>query len=100
MEDAEVVGIGCEGMDYVELGLPLRGKHRPGIDTLSPRPERPAAAAKDRAESGLGNGRDFADEIELVILQPQPHTGIELGQHLERMGSEKPAFVSSRDIQQ
>jgi hypothetical protein len=79
MKHAEVVGIGCEGMDHVELGLPLRGEHRPGIDTLSPRPKRPAAAAKDRAEGALGDSRDFADEIELVILQPRPHAGIELG---------------------
>jgi hypothetical protein len=49
---------------------------------------------EDRTERTLGNGRDLADELELIILQPSAYTGFELGQDLERMGREKTSFVS------
>jgi hypothetical protein len=100
MQNAEVVGIGGQGMDHVELGLPLRREHRPGIDSLGPGPKHPAAAAKDRAEGAFGYSRDFADEIELVILQPSPHSGIELGQHVERLRREEGRLSAIGHLQE
>jgi len=49
---------------------------------------------EDCAERTLGNGRDLADELELVILQPSAYAGIELGQDLEWLRREKIAFVT------
>jgi hypothetical protein len=87
-------------MNQVKLRLPLWRQHRTRVDASSPGPEHPAATAEDGAERGLGNGRYLTDKLELIILQPYAYAGIELGQHLERLGSEKLPLISCRDIQQ
>jgi hypothetical protein len=79
MENADIVGVGGQGMRDVKLGLPLRGQHRPGIDALGPRSKRAALTAEDGAERTLGNGGNLANEIELIIFQPRPYAGAKLG---------------------
>jgi hypothetical protein len=61
---------------------------------LCPSPKYSAVPPEDGTERALGNGCDLTDEIELIILQPYAHTGVELGQYLEWLGSEKASFVS------
>ncbi len=79
MEDAEVVGVGGESVSHVELRLPLGRKHRSRVDAPGPGPEGPAISAEDGTERAFGNCCDLPDEIELVVLQPSAHGGIELG---------------------
>ena len=96
MQHAEVVGVGGQRVRHVELGLPLGRQHRPRIDAAGLRPERAAGAAEDGAERALGDGRDLADEIELVVVEPAAHPGVELGQHVERMRREKALRLVAR----
>ena len=56
--------------------------------------------AENSAERVLGNSCHLTDEIELIIVQPLAQTGIELGQHLERMRSEKTSLIPCWDIEQ
>ena len=100
MEHPEVVGIGGEGVHDMELRLRSGGSTgRGSMPRARARSIRPLPA-EDITEGALADGSDLADEIELVILQPHPHAGIELGQHIEWMGREKAPFVTRGDIQQ
>ena len=85
MQHAEIVGVGGQRVGDVKLGLPLGRQHRARIDAARLRPERAAGAAEDGAERALGDGGDLADEIELIVVEPAAHPGVELGQHVERM---------------
>jgi hypothetical protein len=83
VQNAEVIGIGAQGMDHVKLSLTLWWEYGPGIDPSSPGPKRPPAPAKDCAEGTLGDGCYLTNKFELVVIQPCPHTRIQLGQHIE-----------------
>jgi hypothetical protein len=79
--------------------LPFGRQHWTWIDALRPRPKDPALAAEDGAERTLGNSRDLADKLELIILQPRADAGIELGQYLQRLRSEKVPLFSRGHVQ-
>ncbi len=87
-------------MRHVELGLLLGREHRPRIDAPRLRPQHAAGAAEDGAERALGDGGDLADEIELVVVEPAAHAGVEVGQDVERMGREEAGLVSAEDLEQ
>ena len=76
------------------------GEHRARIDAARLRPQRAAGAAEDRAERALGDGGDLADEVELVVVEPAAHPGVQLGEHVERMGREEARLVAARDLEQ
>jgi hypothetical protein len=91
---AKIIGVADESVNQVKLRLLLRWQHRARVDALRPSPEHPAVPPEDGTERTLGNVRNLPDEIELIILQPYANARIELGQHLERLRSEKTSFVS------
>ena len=76
MQHAEIVGVGGEGVGDVELGAALGRQHGARVDAAGPRPQRAAGAAEDGAERALGDGRDLADELELVVVEPAAHPGV------------------------
>jgi hypothetical protein len=80
--------------------LPFRREHRPGIDAACSCPEQETPAPEDRSERAFGNSRDLADEIELVILQPDSHTGIQLGQYIEWVRGKKFPLFTGGHMQQ
>jgi len=99
-QHAEIVGVGGQRVGQMEFELLLGGQHRPGVDPARPRPQGPAGAAEHGAQRGLRNGGDLADQLELVVVEPAPHAGMQIGQHVEGMGSEKSRLGAARDLEQ
>ena len=89
MQHGEVVGIGSQRMGHAILRPDLRRQHRPGIDASSLGAQRASPPAEHRAELALADGRDLADPLELVIVQPPADVLGDLGQHLHAMGREE-----------
>jgi hypothetical protein len=46
MQDPEVIGIGAQGMAYMELALPLGRQHGAGVDATSTGSQYPAAGTE------------------------------------------------------
>ena len=94
VQRAEIVGVGDEGVRQTELGQPLGRQHRTGVDPAGPRPQHPAGAAEDGAERALGDDRDLADEIELIVIQPAADAVGQLGQELDGDRREKSLLLA------
>ncbi len=56
--------------------------------------------AKDGTERALWDCSDFADQIQLIIVQLRANACSELRHHLEWVWCQKPPFISRWDVQQ
>jgi hypothetical protein len=70
MQHAEVIGIARQRMGQAILRFDLRRQHRPGIDAAGLRAEQAPAPPEHRAKLALADGRDLADPLELVVVEP------------------------------
>jgi hypothetical protein len=99
MQDTEVVGVGAQGVTHLKLTLSLRRQHGARVDATSTGPQYPAAGSEHRAQRVFGNGRNLADKIQLIVVQPLPEASIQLREHLHRVGSEKAALLACGHVQ-
>jgi hypothetical protein len=100
MEDSKIIGIRRQGMGDVKLGPAFRREHRTRIDAPGPGTQKSAIFPKDGTQSILRNGGNLTDKLELIIIKPGAHRGIELGQDIQRLRGEKSPFAAPRDIEQ
>ena len=71
VQDAEIVGIGGEGMGQAVFRLHFRRQHRPRVDSPALRPKQPAPRAEHGAELALGDLGHLADSLELIFVEPE-----------------------------
>jgi len=98
MQNAEVVGVARQGMHQAEYRLLLRGEDRTRVYSLGSGPEHSAVLPEHRAERALGDARDFSDQLQLILIQPKPHVGIQLGQHFQRLRRQELPFIAGRYV--
>ena len=94
MENAQVVGVGRQGVGHPILGADFRRQHRPWIDAARAGAKLAPFASQDRVEIRFGDRGDVADDIELVVIEPLPDTIRRAGQLVDVMGRKKRLFRS------
>lgn len=77
----------------------LRRQHWPGIDAAGLCAEQAAAPAEHCAELALADGRDLADSLELIVVEPPADIVGHSGQHVHAMGREEGLLVALRNPQ-
>jgi hypothetical protein len=95
VQHGEVIGIGRQGMRHAILRSDFRRQHRPGVDTPGLRAQQPATPPEHRAELALADRRNLADQLELILVEPPPDIGGDIGQHAQAMRSEEPLLVAA-----
>jgi hypothetical protein len=94
VQHVAVVGVGGERMGEPVLGPRFRRQHRPRVDAAHLGAKQPAPAAEDGAELGFGDGRDLADPLELVLVEPLPDVLGDFGEHAHWMRGEEGGLVT------
>ena len=89
MQHVQIVGVGGEDVRRRELGQPLGRQHRAGIDAQGAGAQRAARVAEDGAERALGDRRNLADQVELIVVQPASNPRVQVRHHDQRLGGEE-----------
>ncbi len=95
MQHSEIVGVGGQDVRQPVLRPDLGRQHRTRVDSACPGPQQPARSAEHRAELALRDGRDLADPLQLVFIEPEPDVVRNVGKHRHRVRRQEGSLVST-----